>query len=185
MLEALIAGERDGEVLADMARGRMRPKIPDLVQAMIGRFGEHHAFLCRMHLDRIDALTRDITTLSTRIGALMAPFHDVLNRLDTIPGVNQTAAEVIIAETGADMSRSPPPDIWRPGPGSVPATTSPADAANPAGPAKVTTGSPPPSASPSSPPAVARTPTSPPNTPGSSAGWATSRKPSSPSNTAC
>src|SRR3546814_4920332 len=58
MLESLIAGERDGEVLADMARGRMRPKIPDLVQAMIGRFGEHHAFLCRMHLDRIDALTR-------------------------------------------------------------------------------------------------------------------------------
>ncbi len=51
MLEALIRGERDAEVLADMARGRMRPKIPDLVQAMIGRFGEHHAFLCRMHLD--------------------------------------------------------------------------------------------------------------------------------------
>jgi transposase len=85
----------------------MRPKIPDLVQAMIGRFGEHHAFLCRMHLDRIDALTRDIVTLSTRIGALMAPFHDVLRRLDTIPGVNQQVAEVIIAETGADMSRFP------------------------------------------------------------------------------
>ena len=109
MLEALIGGERDSEVLADLARGRMRPKIPDLVQAMIGRFGEHHAFLCRMHLDRIDALTRDIATLSTRIDSLMAPFRDVLRRLDTIPGVNQTVAEVIIAETGADMSRFPTP----------------------------------------------------------------------------
>lgn len=109
MLESLIAGERDAEVRADMARGRMRPKIPDLVQAMIGRFGEHHAFLCRMHLDRIDALTRDIAALSTRIGALMAPFHDVLTRLDTIPGVNQQVAEVIIAETGADTSRFPTP----------------------------------------------------------------------------
>jgi transposase len=57
MLEALIRGERDAQVLAEMARGRMRSKIPDLVQAMIGRFGEHHAFLCRMHLDRIDAIT--------------------------------------------------------------------------------------------------------------------------------
>ena len=54
MLNALIGGERDAQVLADMARGRMRPKIPHLVQAMIGRFSEHHAFLCRMHLDRID-----------------------------------------------------------------------------------------------------------------------------------
>jgi transposase len=109
MLEALIGGERDSEALADLARGRMRPKIPGLVQAMIGRFGEHHAFLCRMHLDRIDALTRDIATLSTRIDFLMAPFRDALRLLDTIPGVNQTVAEVIIAETGADMSRFPTP----------------------------------------------------------------------------
>jgi transposase len=109
MLEALIGGERDSQALADLARGRMRPKIPGLVQAMIGRFGEHHAFLCRMHLDRIDALTRDIATLSTRIDFLMAPFRDALRLLDTIPGVNQTVAEVIIAETGADMSRFPTP----------------------------------------------------------------------------
>lgn len=107
MLEALIGGERNAEILADMARGRMRPKIPDLVQAMIGRFGDHHTFLCRMHLDRIDALTRDIAALSTRIESVMSPFRDVLRRLDTIPGVNQTVAEVIIAETGADMSRFP------------------------------------------------------------------------------
>jgi transposase len=107
MLGALIDGERDAEVLADLARGRLRPKIPDLQQAMIGRFGPHHAFLCRLHLDRIDALDRDITTLSKRIEAVMAPFHQLLTRLDTVPGVNQRVAEVIIAETGGDMSRFP------------------------------------------------------------------------------
>jgi transposase len=87
----------------------MRPKIPDLVQAMIGRFSEHHAFLCRMHLDRIDAITRDIAALSTRIEQVMAPFRDHLTRLDTIPGVSTRVAEVIIAETGGDMSRFPTP----------------------------------------------------------------------------
>ena len=107
MLEALIGGERDAQVLAEMARGRMRSKIPDLVQAMIGRFGEHHAFLCRMHLDRIDAVTRDMATLSTRIEQVMASFRDQLRRLDGIPGVSQRVAEVIIAETGGDMSRFP------------------------------------------------------------------------------
>jgi transposase len=109
MLEALIRGERDAEVLADMARGRLRPKIPDLVQAMIGRFGAHHAFLCRMHLDRIDAIGRDIAALSTRIEQVLAPFRDHLTRLDTIPGVSTRVAEVIIAETGGDMSRFPTP----------------------------------------------------------------------------
>jgi len=107
MMEALIRGERDAEVLADMARGRMRPKIPDLLQAMVGRFGEHHAFLCRMHLDRIDAISRDIVTLSTRIEQLMAPFRDRLARLNTMPGISQRVAEVIIAETGGDMSVFP------------------------------------------------------------------------------
>lgn len=107
MLEALIRGERDAQVLAEMARGRMRSKIPDLVQAMIGRFGEHHAFLCRMHLDRIDAISRDIATLSTRIEQVMAPFRDQLTRLDGIPGISHRVAEVIIAETGGDMSRFP------------------------------------------------------------------------------
>ncbi|SCL13271.1 IS110 family transposase [Micromonospora inyonensis] len=107
MLEALIRGERDAQVLAEMARGRMRSKIPDLAQAMIGRFGDHHAFLCRMHLDRIDAISRDIATLSTRIERVMAPFRDQLTRLDGIPGISLRVAEVIIAETGGDMSRFP------------------------------------------------------------------------------
>jgi transposase len=109
MLGALIDGERDVEVLADLARGRMRPKIPDLQEAMVGRFGPHHAFLCRMHLDRIDGIDRDITALSQRIDAAMTPFQDLLTRLDTIPGVNQHVAQVIIAETGGDMSQFPTP----------------------------------------------------------------------------
>jgi transposase len=107
MFEALIAGEHDPQVLADLARGRLRAKIPALEQAMLGRFTQHHAFLCRMHLDRIDQIDRDIVTLSTRIEHEMVPFRDALKRLDTIPGVNQRVAEVIIAETGGDMSRFP------------------------------------------------------------------------------
>src|SRR5665647_1298099 len=70
MLEALIAGERDPQVLAQMAKCRMRTKITPLTQALVGRFGQHHAFLCRMHLDRLDALEADIAKLSTRIEAV-------------------------------------------------------------------------------------------------------------------
>jgi transposase len=113
MIEALIRGERDPHVLAEMARGRMRPKIPHLVEAMIGRFGEHHAFLCRMHLDHIDALDRDVATLTARIEQLMRPYGPAIEHLDTVPGINQCVAEVIIAETGGEMSRFPtrPPGL--------------------------------------------------------------------------
>jgi transposase len=107
MLTALIAGERDVHVLAQMAKARMRPKIPQLVEALTGNFGEHHAFLCRLHLDRIDQLTETITALSARIEQQMHPFQTTLDRLQTIPGVGQHTAEVIIAETGADMTRFP------------------------------------------------------------------------------
>ena len=86
MLEALIAGERDPQTLAQMAKGRMRTKVNALSQALVGRFAEHHAFLCRMHLDRLDALDEDIAKLSTRIEQALAPFRDTLARLDTIPG---------------------------------------------------------------------------------------------------
>ena len=105
MLAALIDGERDAQVLAEMAKARMRPKIPQLVAALTGNFGEHHAFLCRLHLERIDQLTAAIGELSARIGEQMRPFSRQLERLATIPGVGQTVAEVIVAETGADMSR--------------------------------------------------------------------------------
>ena len=109
MLEALIRGQRDAQVLAQMAQGRMRSKIPDLEQAMVGRFAEHHALLCRMHPDRIDQLGRDIATLSTRIEDLMRPFGQAIDHLDTAPGISQRVAEVIITETGGDMSGFPTP----------------------------------------------------------------------------
>ena len=105
MLAALIDGERDVHVLAEMAKTRMRPKIPQLVQALTGNFGEHHAFLCRIHLERIDQLSAAILELSRRIEEQMHPFARQVQRLQTIPGVGPATAEVIIAETGADMSR--------------------------------------------------------------------------------
>jgi transposase len=105
MLQALIDGERDVHALAQMAKARMRTRIPDLVQALTGNFGEHHAFLCRMHLERIDQLTAAIEELNERIEESMRPFAVQLELLQTIPGVGRSVAEVIIAETGGDMTR--------------------------------------------------------------------------------
>ena len=105
MLDALIDGERDPEVLASMAKGTLRRKIPELVEALTGRFKDHHAFMARLHLDQIDARTRIIDALTARIEQLMEPFRAAREFLAIIPGVSTTVAEVIIAETGADMSR--------------------------------------------------------------------------------
>ncbi|MHB1474155.1 MAG: hypothetical protein ACYCV4_11150 [Dermatophilaceae bacterium] len=74
MLAALIAGQDDAGVMAEIARGRLRTKIPALVQALTGSFGAHHAFLCRMHLTRIDELSATIEELSARIEQEMRPF---------------------------------------------------------------------------------------------------------------
>jgi transposase len=105
MLDALVDGERDPEVLAGYARGRMRPKIPMLVQALAGFFEAHHAFLCQTMLSRIDALQATIDAVTTQIELEMAPFQQIADRLDTIPGVDQRVAQVIIAEIGVDMAR--------------------------------------------------------------------------------
>lgn len=107
MIDALIAGERDPAVLAELARTRMRPKIPALRRALVGRFGEHHAFLCRTMLARIDAIDATVATVNTQIETEMIPYAAAADRLDTIPGVNARIAQIIIAETGADMSRFP------------------------------------------------------------------------------
>lgn len=107
MLAALIAGERDPQVLARMARTRMRGKISQLQEAFTGFFTEHHAFLLARMLGRIDALNADIAAIEERIGAQIAPFAAALDRLDEIPGIGPTAAAVIIAETGLDMSHFP------------------------------------------------------------------------------
>ncbi|MFF5273900.1 IS110 family transposase [Streptomyces sp. NPDC000133] len=105
MLEAFISGERDPQTLAEMAKRKLRSKIPELTQAMTGRFREHHAFLVRLYLDQYDQLTTMIDQISGRVEEAMAPFRDALDLLDTIPGINQATAEVIIAETGGDMTR--------------------------------------------------------------------------------
>jgi len=107
MMNALIAGERDPQVLAQLARSRMRAKIPALQEAFIGRFSDHHAFLLATMLARVDALDGDIAHVETRIEALIAPFAEALDRLDAVPGIGRIAAGTIIAEIGVDMSRFP------------------------------------------------------------------------------
>ena len=108
MLEALIAGERDPEVLAEMALRRMRSKIPELRQALAAsRFRAHHGVMLRAHLDHIDHLDAAIAALEAQVDGLMAPFVVARDLLMTIPGVGKRAAEVIIAEIGVDMTRFP------------------------------------------------------------------------------
>jgi len=105
MIEALIAGERDPQVLADLALARMRNKIPQLRQALLGRFTDHHAFVCRTMLERIDTAENTINKLTERIEQEIAPFHQTVTRLMTIPGVSARIAQILVAETGADMTR--------------------------------------------------------------------------------
>jgi transposase len=107
MMAALIAGERDAHVLADLARARMRSKLAALEEAFTGFFTEHHAFLLAKMLGRVDAITADITEVEARIEEVIAPFAEAVARLDEIPGVGRHAAIVILAEIGTDMTRFP------------------------------------------------------------------------------
>lgn len=107
MLEALIAGERAPEVLAEMARASMRAKRQILAQALTGQFTDHHAFLARAMLDRIDAVSATEARLSEEITRQLAPFRRQIELLITIPGVRTRSAEMILAEIGADMGRFP------------------------------------------------------------------------------
>jgi transposase len=133
MVEALIAGERDPQVLAGLARGRMKTRHDKLVQALTGRFDAHHGELARMLLDQIDALTAQIDRLTTRIEDLIAaipeargvdpdgttgpgagltpgsPVLPAIDRLDEITGIGRDAAQVIIAEVGLRMEAFPTP----------------------------------------------------------------------------
>jgi transposase len=131
MIEALVGGERDPSRLADLARGRMRPKRAALVEALTGRFDDHHAELARILLDQIDALTVQIDTLTTRIETLItaipaaqgadsdettgpdagtgpsAAVLPAVARLDEIPGIGPRTAQIILAEIGLDMDQFP------------------------------------------------------------------------------
>jgi transposase len=107
MLEALIAGERDPKVLAQMARARMRAKISQLEEALYGHFDDHHALICQMMLERIDDLTARIDELTDTIEEAVAPYAAQIACLDEVTGIGTTAAQDLIAELGVDMSMFP------------------------------------------------------------------------------
>jgi len=107
MLAALLQGTTDPVVLADLARGRLRKKLPELRRALAGRFRRHHAFLVEQILAKIDFLDETVERLNAEIDERLAPFEPLLARLDTIPGVNRVVATTIVAETGGDMTRFP------------------------------------------------------------------------------
>jgi len=107
MLDALIAGERDPDVLAELARGRLRTKRALLREALQGRFSEHHALIVRLALEHVDGLSRSIETLDAEVDRVIGPFARARDHLDTITGVGVRAAETIIAEIGADMTVFP------------------------------------------------------------------------------
>ena len=109
MLAALVAGERDPQVLAELAKGRLRSKLPQLRQALRGRFSDHHALLVRLALGHLEQLEGAITALDRRVEEVMAPFARARDRLDTITGVGKRAAETIVAEIGVDMTVFPTP----------------------------------------------------------------------------
>jgi transposase len=108
MLRAIIRGERDPVVLADLARQRLRAKIPQLQEALFGEIEDHHRFLLGMLWEEVEFLEKQIERLSTRIAEVLPPpFVEAVSRLQTIPGLDRRAAEGIVAEVGADLKAFP------------------------------------------------------------------------------
>lgn len=107
ILKALVAGNTDATALAQLAKGQLRNKIPQLERALVGQFGPHQRFLVAQQLAHIDFLDQAIDEVGKEVREGMRPFEAELAHLDTIPGVGPWTAEVIVAEIGADMSRFP------------------------------------------------------------------------------
>jgi transposase len=107
MIEAMIAGQRSPRMLAGLAKGTMRRKHDVLIEALTGHFEDHHAFLAKRMLDRVDAISTDIDTVTERIEVVIAPFADRVARLDEVTGIGVIAAQELIAEIGVDMTRFP------------------------------------------------------------------------------
>jgi transposase len=106
MLEALIAGEQGPAEIADLARRRMRAKIPALVEALDGRVTEHHRFMLRLLMDQVQGIEKHLAVLEERIEQVLGPFRrEIVERLDTIPGFDRRAAQNLLAEIGTDMKR--------------------------------------------------------------------------------
>ena len=108
-MAALIAGRRNPVELAEMAKARMRRKIPALIEAFHGHFTDHHGLLLGKMLARINALDADIAELDAVIEELITPFVSAVERIDEVPGFGPIAAAGVIAEIGVDMSRFPTP----------------------------------------------------------------------------
>jgi len=109
MIEALIDGERRGPVLAELVKGKMRAKIPDLAMAPEGPVG-HHALMCRLHLDHTGHLEAMIARLDVQIEAMMTPFRAARDLLITAPGIGPLSAAAVISEIGADVTEFFPDD---------------------------------------------------------------------------
>jgi len=107
MVESLIAGNHDPAALADLAKRRLRSKIPALTEALTGRFTDHHAFLARVHLDLVDQHTAAIDDITTRIEATIAPFHGFRDLICTIPGISTLTADVIIRDLNKRLATFP------------------------------------------------------------------------------
>ena len=107
MVEQLITGERDPQVLAELAKGRLRPKVERLREALEGHFGPHHAVVARCILDHVDQIDVAVATLSERIVSHCRDLETQIEMLCEVPGLARTAVEIVLAETGGDMSRFP------------------------------------------------------------------------------
>lgn len=107
ILKALVAGQTDSNLLADLARGRLRDKLPQLQRALVGRFGSHQRFLLAQQLAHLESLEELIEQLDREVEQRLRPFAEVISRLDTIPGWGRRTAENVLAEIGVDMTRFP------------------------------------------------------------------------------
>ena len=107
MLEALLEGKTDPEVLADLAKGKLRNKLPELKKALQGRFSTHHRFILEHILSHLDFLDETIEKISKEVATRTSPFDQLIKFMDTIPGVDRKTAEATIAEIGLDMERFP------------------------------------------------------------------------------
>ena len=107
MLSLIITGETDEKTIAELAKGRMRAKLAELEQALIGAVTDHHRFLLAEQLNLVEYYEGMIERLNSGVEKLLLPFQKEIEILDSIPGVSQRTAEVLLAEIGTDMSRFP------------------------------------------------------------------------------
>ena len=107
MIQAIIGGQQDSGVLAEMSKGLLRNKIPELKQALEGRVTEHHRFLLKEMLDDLRHVESKMTKVEAEIEKRLRPFQDEVDRLCTIPGVDKVTAWGLLSEIGLNMEQFP------------------------------------------------------------------------------